>query len=451
MSFLTPALAAQLAATVESAGPSAQVTSYALWLGPWKEPVGVPNDQPNIKLLLSPLTWNGATVETVLPDVSGTDDFQVILLEERLANTEKSPRLLHRFGPSDVKSKVPDAFTFPVETVAATPPVVQYATVPDTVTFWVADGVAWSGGEKLTVPANASQVIDAAVASTPVAAPARDTGRPRIPIADRQANAPTANLLAPCTERGSIVVLPFHEGMSTNWNYGTRDRCPWLSEWARPEAARGSPHPRSVIRSSFRYEWGRQCSEDPSDGGVPVKFRKAAAAVSLVTAGLLLAACSSNSSSSTTTGPPTTAATASKSIVQIAASNPEFSTLVAAIKAAGLTDTLSGPGPYTVFAPTNAAFAALPAGTLTTLLEPQNKPELVKILTYHVVTGALMAKDIKPGTVSTAEGSTFTVHSTDGALTITDGKGGTAKIVKTDIVASNGVIHVIDAVLQPAT
>jgi uncharacterized surface protein with fasciclin (FAS1) repeats len=134
-----------------------------------------------------------------------------------------------------------------------------------------------------------------------------------------------------------------------------------------------------------------------------VKFRKAAAAVSLVTAGLLLAACSSNSSSSTTTGPPTTAATASKSIVQIAASNPEFSTLVAAIKAAGLTDTLSGPGPYTVFAPTNAAFAALPAGTLTTLLEPQNKPELVKILTYHVVTGALMAKDIKPGTVSTAE------------------------------------------------
>ena len=182
-----------------------------------------------------------------------------------------------------------------------------------------------------------------------------------------------------------------------------------------------------------------------------MKFRKAAAAVSLVTAGLLLAACSSNSSSSTTTGPPTTAATASKSIVQIAASNPEFSTLVAAIKAAGLTDTLSGPGPYTVFAPNNAAFAALPAGTLTTLLEPQNKPELVKILTYHVVTGALMAKDIKPGTVSTAEGSTFTVHSTDGALTITDGKGGTAKIVKTDIVASNGVIHVIDAVLQPAT
>ena len=128
-----------------------------------------------------------------------------------------------------------------------------------------------------------------------------------------------------------------------------------------------------------------------------MKFRKAAFALSLATAGLLIAACSSNSTSSTTTSAPTTAATSSKTIVQIAESNPEFSTLVAAVKAAGLAGTLSGTGPYTVFAPTNAAFAALPAGTVTTLLQPQNKAELTKILTYHVVPGALMAKDIMPG------------------------------------------------------
>jgi len=182
-----------------------------------------------------------------------------------------------------------------------------------------------------------------------------------------------------------------------------------------------------------------------------VRFRSAAVALSLATAGLLMAACSSNSASSTTTSAPAAAATSSKTIVQVAASNPEFSTLVTAVKAAGLAGTLSGKGPYTVFAPTNAAFAALPAGTVTTLLQPQNKAELTKILTYHVVPGALMAKDVMPGMVTTVEGSTFTVNSTDGTLTITDGKGGTAKIVKTDIVASNGVIHVIDAVLQPAS
>jgi len=183
-----------------------------------------------------------------------------------------------------------------------------------------------------------------------------------------------------------------------------------------------------------------------------MRFRRTAVALSVVAAGLVVAACGSSSSSSTTT---TTvapaAATSSKTIVQVAASNPDFSTLVAAVKAAGLADTLSGKGPYTVFAPTNAAFAALPAGTVTTLLEPQNKAELTKILTYHVVPGALMAKDVMPGTVTTVEGSTFTVHSANGGLTITDGKGGTAKIIKTDIVASNGVIHVIDAVLQPAS
>ena len=141
----------------------------------------------------------------------------------------------------------------------------------------------------------------------------------------------------------------------------------------------------------------------------------------------------------------------SKSIAQIAEATPNLSTLVAAVKAAGLVDTLSGTGPYTVFAPTNAAFAALPAGTVTTLLEPQNKAALTKILTYHVVSGKVMAKDLMAGPVKTAEGSDITINDNNGTFTITDGKGGTAKFVTTDIVASNGVIHVIDAVLQPAS
>jgi len=182
-----------------------------------------------------------------------------------------------------------------------------------------------------------------------------------------------------------------------------------------------------------------------------MQFRRTVVALYLITAGLFVTACSTSSASSTTTGPPTSTTTAGKTIVQIAASDPDFTTLVAAVKAAGLAGTLSGPGPYTVFAPTNEAFAALPAGTVASLLEPQNKAELTKILTYHVVPGALMAGDIMPGSVKTVEGTDVTVNSTGGTLTITDGKGGTAKIIKTDIVASNGVIHVIDAVLQPAS
>jgi uncharacterized surface protein with fasciclin (FAS1) repeats len=143
------------------------------------------------------------------------------------------------------------------------------------------------------------------------------------------------------------------------------------------------------------------------------------------------------------------ASTASKNIVQIAESNPDFSTLVSAVSAAGLVSTLEGPGPYTVFAPTNEAFAALPAGTLQTLLEPANKAELTSILTYHVVAGALKAADIMPGAVKTVNGATFTVNDTGGKLTITDGKGNTADIIQTNIIASNGVIHVINAVLIP--
>ena len=179
-------------------------------------------------------------------------------------------------------------------------------------------------------------------------------------------------------------------------------------------------------------------------------------AAAALTAALAAAGCSSASSSPKSASAPTTAtapasdkAAASMNIVQIAESDPDFSTLVAAVKAAGLASTLEGSGPFTVFAPTNAAFAALPAGTLQTLLQPAHKAELTSILTYHVTPGALKAADIMPGAVKTVNGASFTLHDMNGTLTITDSKGRTARIVRTDIVASNGVIHVIDAVLLP--
>jgi uncharacterized surface protein with fasciclin (FAS1) repeats len=138
-----------------------------------------------------------------------------------------------------------------------------------------------------------------------------------------------------------------------------------------------------------------------------------------------------------------------QSIVEIASTNPEFSTLVAAVSAAGLAGTLSGAGPFTVFAPTNKAFAAVPAGTLEMLLKPENKAALASILTYHVVAGSVFAKDVKPGQVPTVNGAKFTVSASDGTVHITDGKGNKAKVVMTDIAATNGVIHVIDTVLLP--
>jgi uncharacterized surface protein with fasciclin (FAS1) repeats len=197
-------------------------------------------------------------------------------------------------------------------------------------------------------------------------------------------------------------------------------------------------------------------------------MRRAGATLALVAvAGLTVAACSDDDSSdasaseatedtatsstaadddmqSDTAGEPATDTT----IVDIAASNPDFSTLVTAVQAAGLAETLAGPGPYTVFAPTNDAFAKLPAGTVETLLEPANKDQLTSILTYHVVPAEVMAADVTAGDVTTVNGATFSV-STDGGVIISDGQGGTANVVQTDIVASNGVIHVIDAVLLP--
>ena len=135
---------------------------------------------------------------------------------------------------------------------------------------------------------------------------------------------------------------------------------------------------------------------------------------------------------------------ANQNIIGIAAGNDDFSTLVAAVKAAGLVDTLSGDGPFTVFAPTNDAFAKLPKGTVESLLKPENKEQLTAILTYHVVPGNVMAADVKPGSVATVNGQKVKVATSGGGVTV-DG----AKVVKTDIVGTNGVIHVIDSVILP--
>lgn len=132
-------------------------------------------------------------------------------------------------------------------------------------------------------------------------------------------------------------------------------------------------------------------------------------------------------------------------IVENAMNADNVTTVVAAVKAAGLVETLSSPGPFTVFAPTNAAFEKLPAGTVDTLLKPENKATLTKVLTYHVVSGRYMAKDLKDGmTLTTVQGQTLTVHMKDGKWWIND-----AMVETADVVSSNGVTFVIDTVLMP--
>jgi uncharacterized surface protein with fasciclin (FAS1) repeats len=146
-----------------------------------------------------------------------------------------------------------------------------------------------------------------------------------------------------------------------------------------------------------------------------------------------------------------------KNIVQNAMNSKDHTTLVAAVKAAGLVDTLQGPGPFTVFAPTNEAFAMLPAGTVDTLLKPENKAMLVKVLTYHVVPGRLDSKKldawIKKGggktELKTVEGDTLTVMGTGKMLTVTDDKGNTANVTIANVYQKNGVILVVDKVLMP--
>ena len=133
-----------------------------------------------------------------------------------------------------------------------------------------------------------------------------------------------------------------------------------------------------------------------------------------------------------------------KTIVGVAVGAGQFNTLVAAVKAAGLVDTLSGKGPFTVFAPTDEAFAKLPAGTVENLLKPENKDKLIAILTYHVLSGKVMAADVKTSDPKTVNGKELAIKVDAGKVTV-----GAANIVKTDIAASNGVIHVIDTVLLP--
>jgi len=146
-----------------------------------------------------------------------------------------------------------------------------------------------------------------------------------------------------------------------------------------------------------------------------------------------------------------------KDIVDNAVNSQDHTTLVAAVKAAGLVDTLKGPGPFTVFAPTNASFSALPAGTVDTLLKPENKATLTKVLTYHVVPGrvdaAALAQQIKAGNgkamLKTASGGTLTATMSGNNVVIMDDKGGAATVTIADVYQSNGVIHVVNKVLLP--
>ena len=180
-----------------------------------------------------------------------------------------------------------------------------------------------------------------------------------------------------------------------------------------------------------------------------------ALAIAAVAGSLVLAACGEddNSAVETTVAAETTAPAAETTaggeelgtIVDVASGNPDFSTLVAAVGAAGLAETLSGEGPFTVFAPTNDAFAALPAGLVDKLLLPENKDVLTQILTYHVVSGAVMAADVAAGEVPSVEGSAIVVTVDGGTVKLND----SATVVATDVMASNGVIHVIDAVILP--
>uniref|UniRef100_UPI0037BE55B7 fasciclin domain-containing protein n=1 Tax=Granulicella arctica TaxID=940613 RepID=UPI0037BE55B7 len=146
-----------------------------------------------------------------------------------------------------------------------------------------------------------------------------------------------------------------------------------------------------------------------------------------------------------------------KTVVENASTAPNLTTLVAAVKAAGLVETLSGPGPFTVFAPTNDAFAKLPAGTVDTLVKPESKDTLTKILTYHVVAGKISSKQlmkmIKKGggkaTLKTVQGEDLTATMSGSSIMLTDAKGGMSTITTADVFQSNGVAHIIDTVLMP--
>ncbi len=169
-------------------------------------------------------------------------------------------------------------------------------------------------------------------------------------------------------------------------------------------------------------------------------FRTSALIAAALAAALTLSACGSDSDTATET---MTEETSVGTIVDVASADGSFATLVAAVTAADLVETLSGTGPFTVFAPTDEAFAALPEGVLDALLLPENKAVLAQILTYHVVSGMVMAADVKDGDVATVEGQTIKLSTAEG-VTVNG-----ATVVVADVAASNGVIHAIDAVILP--
>ncbi len=179
---------------------------------------------------------------------------------------------------------------------------------------------------------------------------------------------------------------------------------------------------------------------------------------------LALGACGSNETATDTAEtsmpadePTGTTPATDGTIVEVAQGNPDFSTLVAAVTSADLGATLSGTGPFTVFAPTNAAFEKIPEATRTSLMAPAGKEDLSGILTYHVVAGRTSAADLTrmieegggSATLTTVNGATLTARANGGTVTLTDAQGGTSTVTATDVAASNGVIHVIDTVLMP--
>jgi uncharacterized surface protein with fasciclin (FAS1) repeats len=175
-------------------------------------------------------------------------------------------------------------------------------------------------------------------------------------------------------------------------------------------------------------------------------------ATGLIAASLVLAACGDDADDAKTTttpaaAPDTTAGgeepAPAGDIVAVASGNPDFSTLVTAVQAAGLVETLQGEGPFTVFAPTNDAFAKVPADVLEKLLKPENKDALVAVLTYHVLSGKVMAADVAAGDVASVQGDNITI-TTEGGVKVNE-----ANVIATDVAASNGVIHAIDAVILP--
>ncbi|HZV84112.1 MAG TPA: fasciclin domain-containing protein [Brevundimonas sp.] len=195
----------------------------------------------------------------------------------------------------------------------------------------------------------------------------------------------------------------------------------------------------------------------------PTRF---ATLATVAAAALTLAACGNNAEEAAPADAAATdasamapaSAAASGTIVEVAQGNPDFSTLVSAVTSADLGATLGGAGPFTVFAPTNAAFEKVPAATRDSLMAPAGKADLTKILTYHVVSGrvdaAALTQQIQAGggsaELTTVQGGVLTARAgADGSVTLTDAKGGVSRVVQTDVAASNGVIHAIDTVVMP--